>query len=47
MVKIIQISAVNLSISEYATYIYGLGDDNKVYYWDKKGGEWVLEKNLF
>ena len=33
--KIIQISAVECGD------IFGLGDDNKVYYWSSKG-EWIL-----
>ncbi len=39
--KIIQISTCE-SVSE-GNITIGLGDDGKVYFWDKWSGEWILD----
>jgi hypothetical protein len=41
--KIIQITTyLSGSVYDIFSEIYGLGDDNKVYYWSAKTGEWKL-----
>lgn len=38
--KILQIATT--SDTDNTTYVFGLGDDNKIYYWESELGEWVL-----
>ncbi len=41
--KIIQITTdVSGYSEEIYSEVYGLGDDNKVYFWSAKTGEWKL-----
>jgi len=43
--KIVQITTdVNGDRYELTSEVYGLGDDNKVYYWNSNTTEWVLWK---
>ena len=45
--KIIQITTdVSSSGDEIYSDVYGLGDDNKVYYWSAKTTEWKLWKRI-
>lgn len=39
MMKITQFSAISLGSTVMVT---GLGDDNKIYNWESRTGEWVL-----
>jgi hypothetical protein len=43
--KIIQITTdVTGSNEEIDSGVYGLGEDNKIYYWNSKTAEWKLWK---
>lgn len=42
--KIIQIVSVPQPNGSGYHWTYGLGDDNKMYFWHENKGEWVLNK---
>lgn len=44
MNKIIKIVAVPQPKNTGYHWIYGLGDDNRMYIWHEMRGEWVLHK---
>ena len=45
--RIIQITTVPQAPFNGYYWIYGLGDDNKMYCWHEKKGEWVLHKKQY
>lgn len=45
--KIIQISVVKDYNNDGNDMIYGLGDDNQIYYWDRADVDWVLDDTVF
>jgi len=47
IIKIVQISTVPLP-DQYSVSgeVYGLGEDNKIYFWNWKEGRWQLYKKI-
>lgn len=42
-IDIKSISVAPLDVNTNFSLIYGLGDDNKIYWWDDRSGEWLLD----
>lgn len=40
-----KILSISVAAFEGGADIFGLGDDNKIYYWDTSTADWVLDKS--
>jgi hypothetical protein len=42
-IKILQITASSPDMNADQCLIYGLGHDNKIYWWDNRSGQWLFD----